>query len=210
MTARQQQQPPPLPAPAAIKMIVADVDGTLLDSAHCLPPTSPTYRVLRRIRSQYPQLPIVISTGKQHRSTAQLREQLDLHAFPCCHLNGNVVYSSSPSGREEGEEAAAGRIVCESGLEAGVVGAVLREMAAANTSLFVYDHTTVYQLFRGCGDAGQWAQQLRSYGELVVDDRDDVAEAVARGDIRPVKMAICQDLDTISGALPSFSSCALG
>ena len=207
MTAGQQQQPPPpLPAASAIKMIVADVDGTLLDSSHRLPLTSPTYRVLRRIRSQHPQLPIVVSTGKQHRSTAQLRELLDLHAFPCCHLNGNVVYSSSPSGGEEGApEAAAGRILCESGLETDVVGAVLREMADANTTLFVYDHTTVYQLFRGRGDVGQWARLLRSYGELVVDDcddrddRDDLVEAVARGDIRAIKMAICQEPETIHG-----------
>ncbi|KAF8540780.1 HAD-like domain-containing protein [Trichophaea hybrida] len=170
-------------------MIVSDVDGTLLDSAHTLPTTSPTYRVLKRIRTAYPSLPIIISTGKQRCSTADLREKLDLSEFPCCHLNGNVIYSPT------------GEIVVESGLDIGVAKRVYEEMRKVGTSVFVYDYTTVYQAFHGKGDTGQWARILRKFGEDVVEDQDDVMERIERGELNPIKMGICQDTETIAGSI---------
>jgi hydroxymethylpyrimidine pyrophosphatase-like HAD family hydrolase len=182
------------PTPLDIKMIVSDVDGTLLDSTHTLPTTSATHQVLKRIRTAYPSLPIIISTGKHRRSTADLREQLDLSGFPCCHLNGNVIYSPT------------GEIVAESRLAIDVVKRVFDEMRAVGTSVFVYDYTTVYQVFHGKGDTGQWARILRQFGELVVEDEDDVMQRIERGELNPIKMAICQDTETIDGKPPSEHS----
>ncbi|KAI5819117.1 HAD-like domain-containing protein [Pyronema omphalodes] len=167
-------------------MIVSDVDGTLLDSHHLLPTTNPTHKVIRKIREVYPDLPIIISTGKQHRSTAELREQLDLHKFPCCHLNGNVIYNSK------------GEVVSESGLDKSIVRRVYDEMKAIGTSVFVYDYTTVYQLYHGEGDSGQWAQILRGYGELVIEGAEGIMEKIEAGELNPIKMAICQDAVTIA------------
>jgi len=178
--------------------------GTLLDSRHTLPTTSPTYRVLRRIRAEHPHLPIVISTGKQHRSTAGLREQLRLDGvFPSCHLNGNVLYD------------AAGNVVAASGLDVPVVLRVLEEMRATGTSTFVYDHTTVYQLGYapdewGHGESGgggcRWAETLRGYGEDVVcippAEVESALGRIARGELTVVKMAICHDASVVDGAYP--------
>ncbi|KAA8893489.1 hypothetical protein FN846DRAFT_913977 [Sphaerosporella brunnea] len=89
----------PFTTPMDIKMIVKDVDGAEPFSE--LPTSSPTCRILHHLRQERPTLPIIItSTGKQRRSTAELREALDLHPCPCCRLNGNVIYSPSESGLE--------------------------------------------------------------------------------------------------------------
>jgi hydroxymethylpyrimidine pyrophosphatase-like HAD family hydrolase len=148
---------------------------------------------LRRLRVTYPNLPIIISTGKQRRSTAELREALDLHRFPCCHLNGNVLYSAS------------GEIIAESGLEITVVKETLQQMQGMRTSTFVYDYTTVYQLYFGEGDTGQWAAMLRRYGEDVVEVLEEDMEAfmgrIEKGEIKVIKMGICQDAETIASML---------
>jgi Cof subfamily protein (haloacid dehalogenase superfamily) len=178
--------PHAFPTPMDIKMIVSDVDGTLLDSHHLLPTTNPTHKIIRKIREVYPDLPVIISTGKQYRSTAELREQLDLHKFPCCHLNGNVIYNPK------------GEVVSESGLDKSIVRRVYYEMKAIGTSVFVYDYTTVYQLYHGEGDSGQWAQILRGYGELVVEGAEGIMEKIEAGELNPIKMAICQDAVTIA------------
>ncbi|KAI5852328.1 HAD-like domain-containing protein [Tricharina praecox] len=192
----------PLPNAADIKMIVSDVDGTLLDSHHALPTTSPTYQVLRRIRAEFPDLPIIISTGKQHRSTSELRSQLQLEGvFPSCHLNGNVLYDAS------------GTVIAESGLDVEVVLRVIKEMRELGTSTFVYDHATVYQLGYARGEWGvggeegdgeegcQWARILRGYGEDVVcvppHEVDAALDRIRNGELRVVKMAVCQEPETI-------------
>ncbi|KAA8910232.1 HAD-like domain-containing protein [Sphaerosporella brunnea] len=179
----------PFPTPMDIKLIVSDVDGTLLNSAHELPTTSPTYKVLRRIRETYPSLPIIISTGKQYRSTAELREALDLCPFPCCHCNGNVIYSPS------------GSIISESGLEIPVVLEALEQMRKIGASAFVYDYSTVYQLYKGPGDVGQWAAMLRGYGEIVIEIPEDEVEAfvqkIENEEVKAIKLGLCQDAATI-------------
>ncbi len=72
-----------------------------------------------------------------------------------------------------------------------MVRAVYEKAKEKNASFFVYDHAVVWQLHRGLGDEGIWAQKLRGYGE---DVRDVMAEAeryLERGGY--IKMAVCQD-----------------
>lgn len=164
-------------------IICSQFTGTLLDSAHELPTTSPTYTVLTRLRRTYPELPIVISTGKQYSSTAMLRKQLDLEHFHACHLNGNVIYAPS------------GKVLAKTSLSPNVVRTVFSKAMEKNASFFVYDHAIVWQLHRGAGDDGIWAQKLRGYGE----DVREVDESVLNR-IEVIKMAVCQDEAALKGA----------
>ncbi|KAI5787203.1 HAD-like domain-containing protein [Geopyxis carbonaria] len=183
----------PLPTPSDVKLLVSDVDGTLLDSHHQLPTSNKTYQILTRLRKTHPDLPIIISTGKQRTSTAELRAQLDLEGFYCCHLNGNVIYKPS------------GEILSESALDIEVVRRVYQTLRERpGVSFFVYDYTTVYQVLGGenAGE-GMWAERLRGYGEDVremmgpsaerVKEGEALMEKVWKGEVKVIKMAICQD-----------------
>ncbi|TGZ82124.1 HAD-like protein [Ascodesmis nigricans] len=182
----------PLPSPTSIQLIVSDVDGTLLDSHHTLPPTNPTYQVLSRIRTEFPTLPIIISTGKQHPSTAELRRDLNLESFPSIHLNGNVTYA--PNG---------GGVVRESRLTAATVRGVFKELRKDVTedkeqekALFAYDYDVVWQIL-GTEDDG-WARVLRGYGEDVrvlekEEEREAFVRGVESGERRIFKLAVCEE-----------------
>lgn len=169
--------------------------GTLLDSHHTLPTSNPTHRVLRRIRDAYPYLPIVVSTGKQYLATASLRAQLDLHPFYACHLNGNVIYNPD------------GSILSETGLDLPVVLAVYERMRAEGFSLFLYDYDKVYQVLPWKTDveSSLWADKLRGYGEHVVSysEAEVVMAKVRSGEIKVVKMAVCEAEAALPGASPS-------
>jgi hydroxymethylpyrimidine pyrophosphatase-like HAD family hydrolase len=157
--------------------------GTLLDSHHVLPPTSPTFTVLRRIRATHPELPIVISTGKQYPATASLRLALDLAPFPACHLNGNVVYAPT------------GAILHETTLALPVVEQVFAACRDAGVSLFLYDRERVYHVlpFKTFTDA-QAESLLRAYGEDVVElaEAEEVMRKVQAGETKVTKMGVCE------------------
>jgi hydroxymethylpyrimidine pyrophosphatase-like HAD family hydrolase len=178
--------------------------GTLLDSHHQLSVNNPTYTTIRRIREDYPTLPIVISTGKQYTSTAALRTQLDLSSFHACHLNGNVIYNPD------------GSILQESGLDVNIVNAVYTEMKKRSISLFLYDYGKVYQVLFGLNDGyrGIWAEKLRGYGEMVVEcselESEEMMRRVNKREIKIIKMAICQDEAMLPGPPSSISNvCSL-
>jgi hydroxymethylpyrimidine pyrophosphatase-like HAD family hydrolase len=188
----------PLPTAEDIKLIVCDVDGTLLDSDHLLPETSPTYKVLRRIRDTMPDLPVVISTGKPYPAAAVLRQQLSLDGFNAVHLNGNVLYAPG------------GSVISQTGLDTSIVLEVYDRLKEAGMSFFVYDTDRPWQVlpFATVGDK-TWDQVLRSYGEdcQPLSRAEEIMPKVRSGEVKVVKMAICE----IESYLPStFASQLLG
>lgn len=95
----------------------------------------------------------------------------------------------------------------DSGLEIDVVNAVYAAMKTRGVSLFLYDYETVHQVLYGASDddKGIWAKKLRGYGETIFEYTDeesnDIMDKVAKGDIRVIKMAVCQVEDALSGAV---------
>jgi hydroxymethylpyrimidine pyrophosphatase-like HAD family hydrolase len=195
---------PPLPRVSDIKLIVSDVDGTLLDSHHELQSSNPTHIVLRRIRQAHPSLPIVLSTGKPYPATAVLRDQLDLHPFHAVHLNGNVIYApSNPVTKEEG------KILSQTGLDADVVLAVYDTLKKAGISLFIYDVGGPWHVlpFKTVGDI-PWDVALRAYGEDVqtIDRAEEAMARVKNGEFKVVKMAVCEVAEYLPSTFFSFRS----
>lgn len=96
-------------------------------------------------------------------------------------------------------------------MDAAVVKEVYAAMRARGTSLFLYDHATVYQVLQGNADAdkGEWARRLRGYGETVVECAGGKGEALMRrvesGEVRVIKMAVCEDEAALGGGA-SFSA----
>jgi hypothetical protein len=176
---------PPLPKAEDIRLIVSDVDGTLLDSTHALPEHSPTYIVLRRLRAAHPDLPIVLSTGKPYPVTARLRAALDLHAFPAVHLNGNVLH------------ALGGAILSQTGFSTETVLKVYEAARADGMSLFLYDTERPWQVLPCAtpGEAGvPWDAALRAYGADLqsLDRAEEAMERVRDGTMQVVKMSVCE------------------
>jgi hydroxymethylpyrimidine pyrophosphatase-like HAD family hydrolase len=196
-----------LPRAADVQLIITDVDGmppfplctrtaadefigTLLDSRLGFPHTSPTYSVLRRIRSTHPDVPIVISTGKTIRAAAHLRRDLDLAPFPTCHLNGNLVYAST------------GEIIHESTLLLPVIEKVYETCRAAALSLCLFDRDRVYHVLPFGTISVEKANRLfRGYGEEIVElqEADDVMRRVRDGAINVISMAVCETSECLRG-----------
>ena len=80
-----------LPLPEDIKLIITDVDGTLLTSEHTIHPR--TLSAFHKLRATHPNLPIVIASGKQYNSCLWIRDALRLPPhFPAIHCNGALIY----------------------------------------------------------------------------------------------------------------------
>lgn len=84
----------PLPRQEEVKAIVCDVDGTLLE--HGTQDIHPlTIQAIRQLRKTRPDLPIIISTGKQLSAVLDVKETLNLTSQPSIHLNGTLIYNSA-------------------------------------------------------------------------------------------------------------------
>ena len=83
-----------LPLPEDIKLIITDVDGTLLTSEHTIHPR--TLTAFSKLRAAHPNLPIVIASGKQYNSCLWIRQALHLPPhFPATHCNGALIYGGA-------------------------------------------------------------------------------------------------------------------
>ncbi|EPX75046.1 haloacid dehalogenase-like hydrolase [Schizosaccharomyces octosporus yFS286] len=121
-----------LPRADQIKLIVCDVDGTLLDGNHVFHERN--HRALAYLRKQKPELPIVLATGRQRSSVIHIREPLELDAFPSIHLNGCVVYNK-------------GEVFSHVGLSKELVHSMFTNVLEDDTTaILAYDHNKVYPL----------------------------------------------------------------
>ena len=109
-------------------------------------------------------------------------------------MNGNVIYNPD------------GSILSETGLGLPVVLSVYERMRAEGFSLFMYDYDKVYQVLPWKTDveSSLWADKLRGYGENVVGygEAEVVMAKVRSGEIKVVKMAVCEDEAELPGASP--------
>jgi hydroxymethylpyrimidine pyrophosphatase-like HAD family hydrolase len=188
----------PLPKARDVKLIILDIDGTLLDSRHELPETNLNYIVLRRLRDTFPDLHIILSTGKQYRTTELQRASLDLNVFHACHLNGSVLYAPG------------GKVLFSAWLEVPVMLSVYESMRERGCTLFLYDYDRVYQVLPDrAGDEGRWARRLRKLGEDLFDYEEAMAQSVLQdvkdGKIKVIKMAVREDETLLPGALMALS-----
>ncbi|EEB05079.1 hypothetical protein SJAG_00074 [Schizosaccharomyces japonicus yFS275] len=183
-----------LPEASSVKLIVSDVDGTLLNKEHKLHPR--TYRALKYIRENYPELPIVLATGRQRSSTREISKSLNLDVFPAVHLNGGVLY-------DKGEPVYIEQLSTEALFE---VYDRIKDMPTVG--MVVYDENTVY-VMKEDGPEKPLVKLLAHYGEVV--DMDTPSQAVRHNvlhnDCKVVKAGLLgtpEDLEKIHEILKDF------
>lgn len=90
----------PLPSGDGVRIVFTDVDGTLLDSKHRVPPSLPV--VAQKLRSRGVQL--IVSTGKTRTCLAPVLQQLfpseDVKLAPGLYINGCSMFG--PGGENLG------------------------------------------------------------------------------------------------------------
>ncbi|WBW72324.1 HAD superfamily hydrolase [Schizosaccharomyces osmophilus] len=165
-----------LPSADQIKLIVCDVDGTLLDRNHNFHERN--YRALEYLRKQDPELPIVLATGRQRSSVSNIREPLELDAFPCIHLNGCVVYNQ-------------GELFSQVGLSKELVYSIFSNVLEYDTTaVLAYDHNMVYPLKNDSESGG--IRFLKDAGEVLGLETPDktILERVISNELPVTKLAI--------------------
>ncbi|KAG4100176.1 hypothetical protein H8356DRAFT_1662446 [Neocallimastix lanati (nom. inval.)] len=95
-----------LPNPSKIKLIVCDIDGTLLDpSGHV---TDRTATVIKKILKEYPDLYFALASGRSRPGIIEIREKLDIMNNPktefilcngsiICDYTGNIIWENTLS-----------------------------------------------------------------------------------------------------------------
>lgn len=78
-----------LPPKEEIKLIACDLDGTLLNEHFEIHPKNKS--VIKRFRKDYPDIPIVLATGRDYDSSLFVKEELDLKDFPTVNLQGMQI-----------------------------------------------------------------------------------------------------------------------
>ncbi|KAJ3181695.1 hypothetical protein HDU87_000713 [Geranomyces variabilis] len=161
-----------------IRMVVTDVDGTLLDSDHRVHARNAA--AIRELRDQHPNIPFVIATGKPFAATAEIRDDLNLHDQFAIHINGCLVYDQT------------GAIISDSRLAPKVAIEIYETNRKSTTATFMYSGDMVYEVVHDAeGIHGKsWLDTLRAYGENVVPAPAGLIEKVASGEQGVQKMLV--------------------
>ncbi|KAI8825015.1 HAD-like domain-containing protein [Fimicolochytrium jonesii] len=174
-----------------VKLIVSDVDGTLLDSAHEVP--AKTRNAILAIRKSHPDLPFIIATGKPFAATLDIRRDLNLTPFHCIHTNGCLIYG--PNDANDGTT-----LDWAENLETDFVRRVVRENRKRQIGTFVYVTDEVFEVVldargRVGGPAREdgkgWLEILRAFGEDVKVPPEGFLERLESGDVKVQKMVLC-------------------
>ncbi|KAJ3018154.1 hypothetical protein HKX48_003066 [Thoreauomyces humboldtii] len=165
--------------PREIKLILTDVDGTLLNDKHELHPRN--LAAILNLRKTHPEIPFVISTGKAFAATAHLRKALNLEGHsPAVHANGCVTYDKD------------GIILRENNLGPGVVVELVDHLRWVKAETFVYCHDHIYEIVvDGRGKDGRsWFDILTAFGENVYHPPGDLMDRVETGDVSVQKLLV--------------------
>ncbi|KAJ3144110.1 hypothetical protein HDU86_002580, partial [Geranomyces michiganensis] len=170
-----------------IRMIVSDVDGTLLDSNHELHLRNAA--AITKLRAQHPQIPFIIATGKPYAATASLRSSLNLHTQFAIHLNGCLVYGTD------------GAIISDTTLASQIVMEIYERNRDVGNATFMYSGDMVYEVVHDPAgvNGNSWSETLRAYGENVVPAPEGLVEKVASGQQPVQKMLVAVQVDRVEG-----------
>ncbi|KAF8529938.1 HAD-like domain-containing protein [Gautieria morchelliformis] len=191
-----------LPSPEDIKLIITDVDGTLLTSEHVIHPR--TLSAFTKLRAAHPNLPIVIASGKQYNSCLWIRHALCLPPhFPATHCNGALIYGGLSG-------------ACLSEFSASLPPAVVAHIVDGtnNFGTFVFTEDAAVLVSPGVGvHKKDWCEVAARYDKGVQDcsqepDRSEFLQKIASGDLLVPKVTICSDdsdLDSAQRALDALT-----
>lgn len=193
----------PLPKAEDIKLVLSDVDGTLLDDAHDVNPrTSDAIRFRESltapknpvfvflsvrsvqvadlhllVRQNYPHIPFVPVTGKQRVSCEYVARVCGLEDMPsgCCH--GSIIYTPE------------GKIETQTGIGPEVVSAVTDFLKAINKSVFIYEHDSVNCVYLEDHPSLDFYAITRGYDPSIRDMRGtNYMDRVRSGEVVVTKM----------------------
>lgn len=180
------KEEPPLPKPEDIHLIACDVDGTLLTSQHVVHPV--TRDALKHIRQVRPELPIVISSGKQFHSCEDIRRDLALDTFPASHAHGSVIY-----GHDE-------QILYSNTLPKDVVVKLTQELHSQNRATFLFTQTRCLLVNDEKGGP-DWLSIAGKYDKNVEDlvaSRDTVLREILDGVLDVIKVTVCAEPESVN------------
>ncbi|TPX59045.1 hypothetical protein PhCBS80983_g02690 [Powellomyces hirtus] len=168
--------------PFEVKLIVSDVDGTLLDSYHNLHPR--TEAAILKVRKAH-NIPFVIATGKAFFATTHIRKALELSDCPAIHSNGCLRYNE----REE--------VVKEHNLRPSVVLDIVNLARASQppitTYLYVRDDIVEVVVDPAGRHGRAWNDILSGFGERVEIAPPGFLERVERGEVGVQKILLFLD-----------------
>ncbi|TIA93593.1 hypothetical protein E3P99_00019 [Wallemia hederae] len=192
-TSSQERKVKPLPKAEDVKLILSDVDGTLLDDDHDVHPR--TSEAIRHLRKNFPHVPFIPVTGKQRVSCEHVAKCCGLEDMPsgCCH--GSIIYT--PEGKIESQIGIEPKVVCD-------VTAVLRKR---NKSVFIYEHDSVNCVALEAHPSLDFYEITKGYDPSICDKRGtDYMERVASGEVIVTKMFLPMEVSTVPAEMDYLNS----
>lgn len=175
----------PLPKAEDIKLVLSDVDGTLLDDAHDVNPR--TSDAIRFLRQNYPHIPFVPVTGKQRVSCEYVARVCGLEDMPsgCCH--GSIIYTPE------------GKIESQTGIGPEVVCAVTDFLKGINKSVFIYEHDSVNCVYLEDHPSLDFYAITRGYDPSIRDMRGtNYMDRVRSGEVVVTKMFLPMEVALVN------------
>ncbi|KAI9092625.1 HAD-like domain-containing protein [Phlyctochytrium arcticum] len=176
-----------------VHLVVSDVDGTLLDSAHKLHPR--TRDAILNLRKHHPHIPFVVATGKPHAAVSAERAELGLGDLAAIHLNGSLIYNGQELMREDS-------------LSIPLIQQILEKGRQLGTQLFIYVQNNVYEVIHDPTgrDGKSWIDVLAAYGEDVRAAPEGLLDKVLIGEVKAQKMVFLAAEENIPGVQAMLDS----
>ena len=173
-----------------IKLIISDIDGTLLDSKHSMPQV--TLDTIREFKSKYPNVPIILATGKTLFGAKPVLESFNVKTG--IFLNGALILRQDPECVDS--QVPGYRVVYEKHLEPEAVNWLFEMNQQLDLCAVFYSFDTIYTFHTPAKDHWKYIVGLTRFHEplaVPVEDIPDFKANVQQGSRRIQKFILMAD-----------------
>ncbi|EGG11624.1 uncharacterized protein MELLADRAFT_102458 [Melampsora larici-populina 98AG31] len=156
---------------------MTDVDGTFITDQQIVHQT--TRSAIQNIRLNYPEIPIIVSTGKHRSACDWFIKELGFEDSPAASCHGAILHGSY------------GKMISCKTLEPQVAWEIVQVAKSLNRTCFLFTPEDVVLVYEETNPKRDWVSIVRKIEKNLIDGKDETfLEKVKLGEIKIIKATI--------------------
>lgn len=183
----------PLPRPEDIKIIMTDVDGTFITDEHIV--HEKTRSAIQNLRQNYPEIPIIVTTGKHRSACDWFIKELGFEDSPAASCHGAILHGPF------------GKVISSQTLDPSTAFEIVQTAKSLNRTCFLFTPEDVVLVHEEIDPKRDWLSIVRKIERNLIDGKDEsFLQKVKTGQIKVIKVTIPVEESSMTSVQQSFSN----
>ncbi|KAH9823997.1 HAD-like domain-containing protein [Melampsora americana] len=172
---------------------MTDVDGTFITDDHLV--HEKTRLAIQHIRSNHPQIPIIIATGKHRSACDWFIKELGFDSSPAASCHGAILHDPF------------GKMISIETLKPQTALSIIEVAKTLNRTCFLFTPNDVVLVYEETNPKRDWLSIVRKIERNLIDGQDEsFLQKVKTGEVKVIKVTIPVEESSMSTVQTAFSN----